>query len=235
MNRLDRLFLRIARTSHWKMQRTAQDGQSNERSMARVCLRLMASDYNKNHGEGGRFASSGGGGGGGSSGGSSGKSSGGESEKKAEGNGGSSSQPSGRSNYSSLPSGTRKHADEMSNAVSSGKAKVRESGMKAHMPNTPEYREHAALHTKKTGYMPSHFDGDYKQHVPTIQKALKDRNAVYKGLKGGEVSAKIDLGTHVGTVYGRNDNKGHSAHAVEVRYSPGKKDWHFYPCDMEDD
>lgn len=42
--------------------------------MARLCLRLETADYNENHGEGGRFASSGGGGGGSSSGGSSGKS-----------------------------------------------------------------------------------------------------------------------------------------------------------------
>lgn len=211
------------------MHRTAQDGQSDERGMARTCL-MMSRDYNKNHGEGGRFASSGGGGGG-----SSGGSSGGG-EKKAEGNGGSSSKSNAaKNNYSSLPPKTRKRADEMSNAISSGKAKVRESGMNAHSPNTPEYREHAALHTKKTGYQPSHFDGDYKQHIPAIQKALKDRNAAFKGLKNGDVSAKIDVGTHVGTVYGKNDKKGHGTNVVEVRYSPKNKDWHFFPCDMEDD
>lgn len=206
------------------MQQIAQDGQPEERSIARVCFVMdFAGQKRESNGQFGTGK----------------KPVGSISEggKESKNNAGSSSEqkPARRSNYSSLPDNVRKHADEMSNRISSGKAKVRESGMSAHIPNTREYREHAARHIQITGYMPSHFDGDYQQYIPTIQKAFKGKNAVFSRLKSGEISAKIELDTHVGTVYDRNDKKGHSAHAVEVKYSRKNNDWHFYPCDMEDD
>lgn len=38
MNKLDRLFLRIARMSRWNMRRLAMDGDADERRIARLCL-----------------------------------------------------------------------------------------------------------------------------------------------------------------------------------------------------
>ena len=217
MNRLDKLFLRIARSSSWKMRRTAQDGQSSERTMARACLRLTAVDFNKNHGEGGRFASSGGGGGGGSS-------SGGGSEKKSEG----ASKP--KSNMETLSKREAKRAHEVSNAISSGKAKLRESGMRAHMPTTPEYRKHSA-EMAASGLQASHFSEDYKKLAPEIQTALKNREAHYVVLRNGDVHAKIDLGRPIGTTYGKDGKSKHETSVVTVVHSSKNNDWHFYPDD----
>ena len=185
--------------------------------MARACLRLTAVDFNKNHGEGGRFASSGGGGGGGSS-------SGGGSEKKSEG----ASKP--KSNMETLSKREAKRAHEVSNAISSGKAKLRESGMRAHMPNTPEYRKHSA-EMAASGLQASHFSEDYKKLAPEIQTALKNREAHYVVLRNGDVHAKIDLGRPIGTTYGKDGKSKHETSVVTVVHSSKNNDWHFYPDD----
>lgn len=156
--------------------------------------------------------------------------------KKAEGNGETSSQPAAkaRSNYSALKRKTKAQADVMSKAVSSGKASLREAGMQAHIPNTKEYREHAAR-SAINGYRQGIFTDGYSQYVPGIRQALKDKNAVFKRLQDGSVSAKIDFGADLGIAFGRHDEKGHPVHAVEVRFSKSSNDWHFFPCDMEED
>lgn len=208
--------------SRWARQRLALDGQTEEeRRIARLSLKL---DYpgqkRESNGQFGTGKKVGGSSGGGS--GSSGNKS--------------TSQPTAkpRSNYASTSGKAKKRVDEVSNAISSGKAKIRESGMKAHMPNTKEFREHAAR-SAASGHKQGVFTGGYEQYVPGVIQALKDRNATFKVLKGGQISAKIDFGTEVGTAFGRNDDKGHPVHAVEVRFSKENNDWHFFPCDMEDD
>jgi len=252
LNLLDRAFLRLLGKSRWELLRIAMDSENRqERTVARLCLRMADAGKDdlsfrtaKNgkvypiNEETGTIAAGpmkgikvG-----------SGNSTGPDGEAKSESNGGSSNPTaSTRSNYTALTGKIKKQADEISKAISSGKATLRESAgkrgegcMNAHMPNTPEYLEHAKLSFVQMGYMPSHFSGDYRKYIPAIKRALKDRNAVYSPLRNGRISVKIDLEQTVGTVYDRNDRKGHSAHAVEIQYNLHKNDWHFYPCDMED-
>lgn len=213
------------------MRKTALDGRSDERGMARMCLRLSTSDYNKNHGEGGRFASSGGGGGGGGGGSSSGSSSGGGSESKPEG-GSTGSKAKTQPNIETLSKKQRKRAHEMSNAIASGKASLREGGMKAHIPGTAEYRRHEK-EMERQGRKPSTFVGDYHEFIPEIKAALKNKTAHYTTLKTGDVHAKIDLGRTTGTTHGKDGKSTHKTTVVTAVHSAKENDWHFYPDDPD--
>ena len=123
-----------------------------------------------------------------------------------------------------------KRAHEVSNAISSGKATLRESGMRAHMPNTPEYRKHSAEMAAR-GLQASHFSEDYKKLATEIQTALKKREANYRVLRNGDVHAKIDLGRPIGTTYGKDGKSKHETSVVTVVHSSKNNDWHFYPDD----
>lgn len=215
------------------MRQTAQDGQSDERGIARLCLRMESADFNPNHGKGGLFAKSAGGGGGGgsSSGSSSGKNTGGEGEKKSEGSntgGNAKMQP----NIGTLTPKQQKRAHEMSKAISSGKATLRESGMQAHVPGTAEYRKHAK-EMELQGRKASTFEGDYHEFVPEIMAALKNRTAHYTPLKTGGIHAKIDLGRTTGTTHGEDGKSTHKTTVVTAVHSEKENDWHFYPDDPD--
>lgn len=188
------------------MQRTARDGRSDERTVARTCLAL---DYSGQKREAnGQFGTG----------------------KKAGGGASSKGASKPKSNMQTLTKREAKHAHEVSNAISSGKATLRESGMKAHMPNTPEYRKHSAEMAAK-GLQASHFSEDYKKLAPEIQTALKSREAHYVVLRNGDVHAKIDLGRPIGTTYGKDGKSKHETSVVTVVHSSKNNDWHFYPDD----
>lgn len=211
------------------MRRTAQDGRSDERMMARVALMLDGGPGSGNHNHGGRPGQVGGS----SSGGGGGSSGGGSSSGKGSGGSGSSSKSKTQPNIKTLTPKQQKRAHEMSKAISSGKATLREDGVKAHIPGTPEYRRHAK-EMELRGKKASTFEGDYHEFIPDIMTALKDRTAHYTPLKTGEIHAKIDLGRTTGTTHGEDGKSTHKTTIVTAVHSPKHNDWHFYPDDPDD-
>lgn len=199
------------------MRKTARDGRSDEQGIARLCLRMMTTDHNENHSpENGQFISNGGGGTGGNS----------------EEGGSTSSEPKLQPNIKTLKPKQQKRAHEISNAISSDAAKLREKGMRAHVPGTAEYRRHAK-EMEFEGKKASTFEGDYHEFIPEVKAALKNRTAFYKVLKTGDVHAKIDLGRTTGTTHGKDGKSAHKTTIVTVVYSAKWNDWHFYPDDPD--
>lgn len=133
-------------------------------------------------------------------------------------------------NIEKLSRNDAKRAHEMSNAIASGKAKLRTEGMKAHVANTKEYVRHAAERNNKK-QLPSFFTCSYGDLADEVKKALKARKAEYIHLPNGETRARIDLGRTIGITFGVEDKTGHNTSTVTVVWSKKNGDWHFYPSD----
>lgn len=195
--------------TRWARLKLALDGKTEaERQMAKLTLRL---DYpGQKRESNGQFGTG----------------------KKAGGSSASSSTPASKvtPNIQSLGAKAQKKAHEFSNSIASGKAKLRDDGMKAHMPNTREYVKHTA-ERKKMGQNPSYFTSDYNELAVEVKSALKSRNVEYTRLPSGEIRGKIDLGREIGITYDLDDQKGHGTSKVTVVLSEKNGDWHFYPSD----
>lgn len=133
-------------------------------------------------------------------------------------------------NIDTLSKKDAKRAHEMSNAISSGRAKLRKSGMEAHVSGTKEYRRHTAEMAVK-GLTASYFREDYACLASEIQAALKKRKAHYVVLHNGNIHAKIDLRRPIGVTYGKDGRSEHETSIITVVYSSKNNDWHFYPDD----